>query len=181
MVILTTTRAYFLKRVLAQTSGMPVSVSQLLTDTNEWRVSTPRRGSERGSESGMVSFLGHGSTYIAFRGSPRRVTRHKCTWPKVSFDHLRIWCKRFRPAWPCSFIPVSFLSARRAFASLSRSLSESLAATAVWEYSHYPLDIQMKAKPDHGMDLSGKTRRTKGDESFPLMPPQTLRDRRSIF
>lgn len=49
--------------------------------------------------------------------------------------------------------------------ALSRSLSEPLAATAVWEYSHYPLDIQMKAKPDHGMDLSGKCG-TKGTEVF---------------
>lgn len=36
---------------------------------------------------------------------------------------------------------------------------------AVWEYNHYPLDIQMKAKPDHGMDLSGK-RAAKGTKVF---------------
>lgn len=28
----------------------------------------------------------------------------------------------------------------------------------VWEYSHYPLDVQMKAKPDRGMDLSRENR-----------------------
>lgn len=66
------------------------------------------------------------------------------------------------------------------FASLSRSLSETLAATAVWEYSHYPLDIQMKAKPDHGMDLSGKMRH-KGGRKFSANAAADVARPRSIL
>lgn len=66
------------------------------------------------------------------------------------------------------------------FASLSRSLSEPLAATAVWEYSHYPLDIQMKAKPDHGMDLSGKMRH-KGGRKFSANAAADVARPRSIL
>lgn len=96
---------YFLKCALPKTNGSGAAFSAAdrhgrmanINKANTSETEMPRGERKEATRKGRRYHSSATDQHVS-RSEAVPSRRYKCARPKVSFDHLRIWCKRFRPS-----------------------------------------------------------------------------------